>query len=69
MKAYMFDPESGMYQGELYEDVKQMQYIEGITTIPPLPYGDNDVVVFDQREQKWSVKTIFEMRRILGIAT
>lgn len=69
MKAYMFDLESGMYQGEVYEDANLMKYVDGITTIPPLQYGDDEVVVFDQNEQKWSVKTISEMRKLLGIVT
>jgi len=45
-------------QGQLYEDGEQIKNIDGVTTIPPLPYGHDEVVVFDQSEQKWSVKTI-----------
>jgi hypothetical protein len=69
MKAYMYDPESGIYQGQVYEDGSLLKYIEGVTTIPPLPYADNEVLAFDGNEQKWIVRTIVEMRKILGIAT
>ena len=69
MKAYFFDPESGIFQGEVHEDANYIQYIDGITTIPPLEYNDEEILLFDSQNQKWTVQKVVEVRKKLGIGT
>ena len=55
MKAYLFNTESGLYEGETFEEAGMLQYDEGITPIPPPDYEHGQVPVFDRREKSWAV--------------
>jgi hypothetical protein len=68
MKTYMYDVESGIYEGEAYEDADLITYVEGLTTFEPPPCEDSQVPVFDQNDQRWYVVSISEMKKRLGIA-
>jgi hypothetical protein len=55
MKAYLFDIENGLYEGETFENADMLQYEEGITTVPPPDYEHGQVPVFDRRNNVWIV--------------
>ena len=53
MKVYQFNPENGIYAGELFEESEMLKYVEGVTTIAPPTYGPGQVPVFDPKRQAW----------------
>ena len=72
MKTYLFNTESGLYEGEAFEDVETLQYIDGITPVPPPAYEHGQVPVFDQRQNCWTVlhvnraRQLFSINRVMG---
>jgi hypothetical protein len=56
MRIYYFDTGTGIYQGESYEEEKQVNCIEGATTIAPPAYEKGQVPVYDPRTRCWDVK-------------
>lgn len=58
MKVYQFNPENGIYAGELFEDDEMLKYVEGITTIAPPPYGPGQVPVFDPDKRAWDTMPV-----------
>lgn len=69
MKAYLFDTESGLYEGETFEDADMLQYEDGITTVPPPDYEQGQVPVFDRQLQAWAVIPTSIARQLLNIRT
>jgi hypothetical protein len=67
MKAYLFNTESGLYEGEAFEDPEMLQYEEGITTVPPPEYEHGQVPVFDRQNNVWSVIPINIAKQLLQI--
>ncbi len=63
MKVYQFNPESGIYAGELFEESEMLKYVEGITTIAPPTYGLGTVPVFDPKKQAWNTMPASQLRR------
>lgn len=63
MKVYQFNPENGIYAGELFEDDEMLKYVEGVTTIAPPPYGPGQVPVFNPDRQAWDTMTAACVRR------
>jgi hypothetical protein len=60
MKIYLFDPESGVYQGEDFADDLPMRPGRNMlppyaTTIAPPPYGRGEVPVFIYAEHQWKI--------------
>jgi len=55
MKAYLFNSENGLYEGEIYEEADMLQYEDGITSTPPPDYEHGQVPVFDHRKNDWTV--------------
>jgi hypothetical protein len=61
MKIHLFDPETGVYQGEDFSDDLSMCH-EGeadashATTIAPPPFGKGEVPVFKMAENKWELR-------------
>jgi hypothetical protein len=55
MKAYLFNTENGLYEGETFEEPDMLQYEEGITPVPPPEYEHGQVPVFDRRKNDWAV--------------
>ncbi len=55
MKVYLFDTQSGLYEGETFEDADILAYEDGITPIPPPDYGHGQVPVFDSHKNDWVV--------------
>jgi hypothetical protein len=63
MKVYQFNPENGIYAGELFEESEMLKYVDGITTIVPPPYGPGSVPVFDPQKQVWNTMPASLFRR------
>jgi hypothetical protein len=62
MKIYLFDPETGVYQGEDFIDeakYKQGKYEipHGTTAIAPPEGGHGHLLVFDVAAQCWEVRS------------
>jgi hypothetical protein len=68
MKAYMFDAESGMYEGETFEDDSLIKYVDGLTAITPPEHDKGMVPVFNQNHQVWSIVPISEAKVRLNFA-
>ena len=67
MKIYLFDPESGIYQGEDFADDLPMCPGRGAvqphaTTIEPPPYRRGEVPIFTVAENKWEIGHVSEAR-------
>jgi hypothetical protein len=69
MKAYLFNTDNGIYEGEAFEDPDMLRYEEGITPVPPPDYEHGQVPVFDRRINEWSVIPSTIARQLLGNGT
>ena len=69
MKVYLFDTETGLYEGETFADAVTLAHEDGVTTIPPPGYGDGQVPVFDRRKNAWAVIPATIARQLLRIGT
>ena len=65
MKAYLFNTENGLYEGETFEEAVMLQYVEGITPVSPPDYDHGQVPVFDPRENAWTVLPVNMVRQQL----
>ncbi|GAC1464971.1 MAG: hypothetical protein PVSMB11_00040 [Desulfuromonadaceae bacterium] len=66
MKAYLFNAENGLYEGETFEEAGMLQYEEGITTVSPPDYEHGQVPVFDPRKKEWTVIPVAIARQLLN---
>jgi hypothetical protein len=67
MKAYLFNKENGLYEGEAFEEDEILQHVEGITRIPPPDYEHGQVPVFDRRKNQWAVIPVNIARQLLSL--
>ena len=67
MKAYLFNTENGLYEGESFEEADMLQYEEGITTVSPPAYEHGQVPVFDRRKNQWAVIPVSIAKQLLGL--
>jgi len=67
MKAYLFNTENGLYEGESFEEADMLQYEEGITTVSPPEYEHGQVPVFDRRKNQWAVIPVSIAKQLLGL--
>ena len=67
MKAYLFSTETGLYEGETYEEPEMLQYDEGITPVPPPDYENGHVPVFDRLRNEWAVIPVTIAKQLLQI--
>jgi hypothetical protein len=67
MKAYLFNSENGLYEGEIFEEPDMIQYEDGLTPIPPPDFEQGQVPVFDRRMNEWAVITVSIARQLLNI--
>lgn len=65
MKAYLYNTENGIYEGETFEDADTLQHDDGITTVPPPEYEHGQVVVFDCGKNEWAVIPISIAHQLL----
>lgn len=68
MKAYLFNSENGIYQGETFEDADSIKYADGITLIAPPHYERGQVPVFDRRKGEWAVIPVTIAKQLLNIS-
>ncbi|HIJ96805.1 MAG TPA: hypothetical protein HPP94_13920 [Desulfuromonadales bacterium] len=68
MKAYLFNTENSLFEGEAFEDPEMLPYEEGITPVPPPEYEHGQVPVFDHRKNEWAVISINIARQLLNIS-
>ena len=66
MKAYLFNTENGLYEGETFEEPDMLQYEEGITPVPPPDYDHGQVPVFDHRKNERAVIPVTLARHLLN---
>jgi hypothetical protein len=64
VKIYLFNPETGIYQGEAFADENPRQrgvfvVPPGATTIAQPAYGCGQVPVFSVAENRWELKPVF----------
>ncbi|NTV50130.1 MAG: hypothetical protein HGB32_00750 [Geobacteraceae bacterium] len=67
MKAYLFNSENGLYEGETYEEAGMLQYEEGITLIAPPKFEHGQVPVFDRRKNDWAVIPVTIAKQLLRL--
>ena len=63
MKIYLFDPETGIYQGEDFSDSPSMREERGAlppdaTAIAPPPFGRGEVPVFSIADNRWEIRCL-----------
>lgn len=68
MKAYLFNTENGLYEGETFENADTLKYVDGITPVPPPDYEHGQVPLFDPRENAWSVIPVKTARQLFNIS-
>lgn len=69
MKAYLFNPENGLYEGETFEQAAMLDTDDGITPISPPDYEQGQVPVFDRQTNTWTVIPLNVARRFLAIGS
>lgn len=65
MRAYQFNEDTGLYEGEIFEDRDKLVYVRGITTVAPPEYGAAQVPVFDTTAQQWELLQVAVARQLL----
>jgi len=68
MKAYLFNSETGLYEGEIFVEADKLQDEEGITPLPPPAYESGEVPVFDRGKKAWVVIPTAIARQLLNIS-
>ena len=67
MKAYQFNEDTGLYEGEIFADSATLAYMAGVTTVAPPTYGAGQVPVFDCAAQQWELLPVpIARQRLLG---
>jgi len=69
MKTYLFNAETGLYEGETFEEADMLQYEEGITPFPPPDYEHGQVPVFDRQKNSWTEIPVTIARQLLNISS
>ena len=65
MKAYQFNEDTGLYEGEIFADSATLTYVGGVTTVVPPEYGAGQVPVFDTTAQQWELLPVAIARQLL----
>jgi hypothetical protein len=55
MRVYLFNAESGLYEGEDYCESKEIREEDGITTLSPPNKESGKVPVFDRNVGNWKL--------------
>lgn len=66
MKRYLFNPESGVYAGETFDERGIINLEEGITAVAPPDYSHGQVPVFDLDHGVWTILPVPIVRQLLG---
>jgi len=67
MKTYLFNTENGLYAGETFAEPDMLQYVEGITPVPPPDYEHGQVPVFDRQKNTWTVIPVTIARQLMNV--
>jgi hypothetical protein len=62
LKAYQFNEDTGLYEGEIFADSATLAYLAGVTTVAPPEYGAGQVPVFDCAAQHWELLPVEVVR-------
>ena len=65
MKAYLFNTQHGLYEGETFEKADMLQYEDDTTPLAPPDYEHGQVPVFDRQSHTWTVIPIGIARQLL----
>jgi hypothetical protein len=60
MRVYLYDAESGLYEGEDFCDDRELNENDGITTLAPPTVMLGHVAVFDAELRRWKQVPIAE---------
>ncbi|HZV82044.1 MAG TPA: hypothetical protein VFF53_07755 [Geobacteraceae bacterium] len=69
MKAYLFNTENGLYEGETFTEADKLVHESGLTAISPPEYERGQVPIFDRKRNAWTVMPIGVVRQLLQIRT
>ncbi len=58
MKVYLFDAKSGVYEGEDFCELQEVNECEGITAVAPPATAAGHVAVYDIRLRRWQAVTL-----------
>lgn len=58
MRVYYYCTETGIFQGEGYQEDGMPAAAEGITAIAPPPYGKGEVAVFEADAGCWTLRNL-----------
>jgi len=67
MKAYLFNAENGLYEGETFEEAGMLQQEDGITAVPPPDYEHGQVPVFDRKRNEWALIPVTIAKQLLRL--
>ena len=67
MKAYMYNVETGLYEGETFKSDDFIKHEDGLTTTAPPSYDKDQVPVFDLKIHRWSLVPLYVMKERLYI--
>ncbi|WP_136524132.1 hypothetical protein [Geomonas ferrireducens] len=66
MKVYLYDPETGCYQGEDFTDAPLLSDSPAATscstTVAPPPYAPGVVPVFKHTKQRWELESVWTLK-------
>ena len=63
MKIYYFDRDSGLYQGEEFENDALIPDIDEATTVAPPSWQKGEIPVFDPAAREWVIRSVAEVSR------
>lgn len=58
MKVYYFCLETGIYQGEGFLDERDLNKVDGVTSIPPPPHNRGEVPFYDFSGKNWTLNKL-----------
>lgn len=58
VRVYYFCQETGVYQGEGFEDEDNVGRLTGVTTIAPPSYGKGEAPFFDVSARRWTLRPV-----------
>ena len=67
MRIYFFNQETGVFQGEGFEDEKNLATLEGATTIAPPCYSQGEVPLFDETSRRWTLCRIQQREHVFSM--
>ena len=64
MKIYLYNRDTGLYEGEDFRDQASCHEEEGVTTIAPPDPGPGEVPVYDREMKVWKLVAISSLTKI-----